>query len=188
MIHSISGTVVEKLEHTVLIKVGNFVLQILCDSETLKRIEPGQPVQLYTYLQLNQDELVLYGFLTLERLRIFRKILKVSKIGPRTALRIVSTVEPEELVWLIKKGEVAKLASLPGIGRKTAERLIAELKDEDFQIEADFSSEVFDAIEALSALGFSRQESKQVVLSVYKKGMDVEEVIKESLKLLSRKS
>ncbi len=187
MIHSISGTVVDKLGQSLLLKVGSFVLQILCDTQTLEIVEPGQLTQLYTHVQLNQDELVVYGFLSLEKLKIFRKIMKVSKIGPKTALRIVSVVEPEEFVWLVKNAEIAKLSALPGIGRKTAERLVAELKDEDFQIEADFSSEMFDAIEALVMLGFSRQEAKQAVLSAFKKDMSVEELVKQALKMFSRK-
>ncbi|AEH52004.1 Holliday junction branch migration protein RuvA [Pseudothermotoga thermarum] len=187
MIYSVSGTVVEKFDQNLLLKVGNFVLQVFCDFETFEKVSVGQLVQLYTYLQLNQDEVNLYGFLDLQKLKVFRKIMKVSKMGPKTALKILSVVQPREFVWLVKKGEINKLSALPGIGKKTAERLVAELKDEDFEIEADFSPEIFDAVEALVALGFSREEARQAVLSVFNKDMDVEQLIKESLKILSRK-
>lgn len=187
LLAAIKGKVYAKESGSLLLQVENFVIRVLCDSQTLERSTVGDEIELHTHLEFNQNEVVLYGFSRKEKLHIFEKILKVSKIGPKTALKIVGSVEPEEFVHLVINENVEKLSQIQGIGKKTAERLIAELKDEHFEIQTTYSSELFDAIEALVALGFSKTESTDVVKSVYTGKMSTEQIVKEALKKLSKK-
>lgn len=183
----VKGTVHSKNGSSVILEINGFLIKILCDIETLEKARIGQTVQLHTHLEFSQEGITIYGFLSKERLYVFEKILKVSKIGPKTALRIVSTSEPEELVHLIISKDVEKLSRFPGIGKKTAERLIAELKDEEFEIKSDYSKELSDAIDALVALGFGKIESREAAKSVYHSSKKAEQIVKEALKILSKK-
>ncbi|HEY8543289.1 MAG TPA: Holliday junction branch migration protein RuvA [Pseudothermotoga sp.] len=187
LLAAVKGQVYDKELGSLLLKVGNFILRILCDNSTIEKSFPGDEIELYTHLEFNQNEFILYGFSTKEKLYVFEKILKVSKIGPKTALRIVGSLEPEEFVYLVTSQNVDKLSQIQGIGRKTAERLVAELKDENFDIKSTYSSELFDAVEALMALGFSKIESMDAARSVYKDKMNTEQIVKEALKKLSKR-
>ncbi len=187
LVVAVNGQVYAKESGSLLLKVGNFVIRILCDNQSVEKCSVGDEIELHTHLEFNQNEIVLYGFLSKEKLHVFEKILKVSKIGPKTALKILGIVEPEELVHLIVNANVEKLSHIQGIGKKTAERLIAELKDEHFELESTYSSELFDAVEALVALGFSRSESLESARSVYKNKMSTEQIVKEALKKLSKR-
>ncbi len=187
LLAAVKGRVYDKEPGGLLLKVGDFILRILCDSSTIEKTFPGDEIELHTHLEFNQNEFILYGFSTKEKLYVFEKILKVSKIGPKTALRIVGSLEPEEFVHLVTSQNVDKLSQIQGVGKKTAERLVAELKDESFDIQAKYSAELFDAIEALVALGFSRAESIDVARAVYSGKMSTEQIVKEALKRLSKK-
>lgn len=187
LLAAIKGQICAKESNGLLLQIGNFVIRVLCDTSTIEKSVLGNEIELYTHLEFNQNEVVLYGFSTKEKLIVFEKILKVSKIGPKTALRIVGSLEPEEFVYLVINQNVEKLSQIQGIGRKTAERLVAELKDEDFEIKGTYSSELFDAVEALVALGFSKNESMDVARSVYTDKMGTEQIVKEALKKLSKR-
>lgn len=187
LIFAVKGTVRYKEASTLLIELQNIIIRVWCDSESIERSSIGQQIELFTHLELNQNEAVLYGFSRREKLHIFEKILKVSKIGPKTALKIVGSVEPEEFVHLVVNKDVERLGQLPGIGKKTAERLIAELKDEQFEVDSKYSTQLFDAIEALVALGFGRTESSEVARSVFDDSMNTEQIVKEALKKLTKR-
>ncbi|MGJ8455335.1 Holliday junction branch migration protein RuvA [Pseudothermotoga sp. U03pept] len=187
LVYAVKGTVRYKEASTLLIELQNITIRVWCDSESIERSSIGQQVELFTHLELNQSEVVLYGFSRKEKLHIFEKILKVSKIGPKTALKIVGSVEPEEFVHLIINKDVERLGQLPGIGKKTAERLIAELKDEQFEVDSEYSTQLFDAIEALVALGFGRTESSEAARSVFKNSMSTEQIVKEALRKLTKR-
>jgi len=173
--------------NVVLLRVTDFVFQIHCDSKTVQSLKAGERVRLHTHLEFNQDGFTLYGFLDEEKLEVFEKITKVSKVGHRTALKILSSVEPDEFVYMIKSGDIERLSQVPGIGRKTAERLVSELKDEEFSITFTMNKEYLDAVEALTVLGFSRSEARDAVRRVFKPNMNAEQIVKEALRLLSKK-
>lgn len=185
---AVRGRVHAKESNSLLLQIGDFIIRVLCDISTTEKAILGNEIELHTHLELNQNEVVLYGFSTKEKLLVFEKILKVSKIGPRTALKIVGSLEPEEFVYLIISQNVERLSQVQGIGRKTAERLVAELKDEDFEIKSTYSSELFEAVEVLVALGFSKSESVDVARSVHKERMSTEQIVKEALKKLSKRA
>lgn len=173
--------------NVVLLRVTDFVFQIHCDSKTVQSLKAGERVRLHTHLEFNQDGFTLYGFLDEEKLEVFEKITRVSKVGHRTALKILSSVEPDEFVYMIKSGDIERLSQVPGIGRKTAERLVSELKDEEFSITFTMNREYLDAVEALTVLGFSRSEARDAVRRVFKPNMNAEQIVKEALRLLSKK-
>lgn len=187
LIFAVKGTVRYKEANTLLIELQNIIIRVWCDSESVEKSSIGQQIELFTHLELNQNEIVLYGFSRKEKLHVFEKILKVSKIGPKTALKIVGSVEPEEFVHLVVNKDVERLGQLPGIGKKTAERLIAELKDEQFEVDSRYSVQLFDAIEALVALGFGRIESSEAARSVFNDSMNTEQIVKEALRKLTNR-
>lgn len=170
-----------------MLRVSDFVFEILCDKKTVESLKVGEKVKLHTHLEFNQDGFTLYGFLDEEKVEIFEKITKVSKVGHKTALKILSAVEPDEFVYMVKSADVERLSQVPGIGRKTAERLISELKDEEFSITFKMDREYLDAVEALTVLGFSRSQAREAVRMVFKPNMNAEQIVKEALKLLSKK-
>lgn len=169
------------------VDMGSFVLQIRCDRETIESLSKDEDVELHTHLVFNQDGVAIYGFLKESKLRFFEKIMKVSKIGPRTALRIISSTEAGMIARLIKDQDADRLARIPGIGKKTAERLIMELKDEDLGDISQYTPFLTDAVEALVSLGFSRGESNSAVRSVYQQGMGISDIVREALAKLGRK-
>ncbi len=176
-----------KNDGMVFLRVADFVLKVHCDKKAVESLKVGEKVKLYTHLEFNQDGFILYGFPNEEKLEIFEKLTKVSKVGHKTALKILSCVEADELIYMIKSGDVDRLSRIPGVGRKTAERLVSELKDEEFSVMIVMDREYLDAIEALTVLGFPKSDSREAVRKVFKPGMAAEQIVKEALKLLSKK-
>ena len=158
----------------------------------------GEKVKILTYLNVKEDLLQLFGFASKEEKGLFLHLLSVSGIGPKSALNILSSFDIKRLVVAITKGDVDLLKSAPGIGRKTAERVIVELKEKiakAYSLEASGglpgsvqeTPSVKDAVSALMALGYSAKEAKE---AVNRTGLDlgsasIEEIIKRSLKGLS---
>ncbi|SFP92962.1 Holliday junction DNA helicase subunit RuvA [Lachnospiraceae bacterium XBB1006] len=159
----------------------------------------GNEVKLYTYLNVREDALLLYGFLTKDDKRIFQTLLGVSGIGPKGALSILSAMSSDELKFAILSGDDKQIAKAPGIGKKMAQKLIIELKDkldlaetlassvEHAQVEdAATKSAKSDAISALVALGYSATESMRAVSDcAITSDMDVEAILKQALKKLA---
>lgn len=159
----------------------------------------GEEVKIHTYLYVREDAMVLYGFWTEDDLFVFKLLLTVSGIGPKGALAILSAVTPNELRFAVVTNDDKTIAKAPGIGKKTAQKLILDLKDKlkvkDFAkatemeisqanipVQMDIASE---AIAALAALGYSQSEATKVVYSI--KGCEtVEELLKASLKALAK--
>jgi Holliday junction DNA helicase RuvA len=157
----------------------------------------GQKVKIYTYFHVKEDSQALYGFLSKPERHVFKNLLSVSGVGPKTALSLLSSNPVDQLVVAITKGSVEILSAAPGIGKKTAERVIVELKEKlskEFGIKPSEMAKgmpgeepmLQDAISALMTLGYSPREARQAIL---KAGIDVnekvgiEEVIKRALKV-----
>lgn len=113
----------------VIINVSGVGYELLCSRNTLDRIGKGEVVRLYTHFQLSQDAVVLYGFVTQEERAMFRQLITVSKIGPRTALSALSVLTPSDITSAIVTENAAAFEGVPGIGKKTAARLLLELKE-----------------------------------------------------------
>ena len=178
--------------------VGFEILMPLSDIEKLPA--PGSMVRIYTYLNVREEELSLFGFLTRDEKDLFTRLITVSGIGPKGALGILSVMSPPDLRFAILAGDAKAIAKAPGIGQKTAQRLIIELKDkvslddglaslaEDFtegRAPEDQSARS-EAAAALTVLGYSSSEALQALNGVETEGRSVEDILKDALKKLGR--
>ncbi len=188
-------------EGNIIIDVNGIGFEVNVTAEVLGRIEhnAGEETELYTYMQVKEDGMSLFGFTSLEEISVFKKIIGVSGIGPKGAMSILSTMSREQLILAVIEENSDIIAKAPGIGKKTAAKLVLELKDK-FKLEdalssgASFkttdvvqaqndSSIVKDAIAALVALGYSAAESTKAVRSVeLTEGMTVDTLLSMSLK------
>jgi len=191
MIGRITGTLLEKTPPVVCIDVGGVGYEIDVPMSTLYDLpDTGGRVTLYTHLAVREDAHTLYGFLSSKERTAFRALIKVTGIGARTALAVLSGMTVDELGSAITQQETARLTRVPGIGKKTAERLLLELRG---KLGADLpaspgtvaSSGRDDILNALISLGYSASES-QAALKKVPEGVDVAEGIRAALKLLSR--
>jgi Holliday junction DNA helicase RuvA len=153
----------------------------------------GEEIHLYTHLVVREDAHLLFGFASERERRLFRTLLRVNGIGARMALTILSGIEPDMLVQCIAAGDADRLVRLPGIGRKTAERLIVEMRDRLKNWEAASGADrdrrpakpanaADEAVSALIALGYKPQEASRFVHAVATEAMGSEEIIREALK------
>lgn len=199
MIAFVKGQIEDISEENVVVDVGNIGINIKISARTSSLIPGiGRQVKLFTYTLVREDALQLYGFLTQDDLFIFRKLITVNGIGPKGGLAILSVMSADELRFAILSGDAAAIARAPGVGKKTAERVILDLKDkislEDTLIhkETQISGEDVlstgdkarnEAVEALIALGYSSSDALRAVKSVEGgESMDVEKLLKLALK------
>ena len=197
MIYQVSGNLIAKHKDFVVIDVSGIGFKITSTTNTINTIKLEQKILLHTYLHVREDALDLYGFhSTLER-EVFLLLIGISGIGPKLAITILSGILPDELKDKIISGDIASLTSIPGVGAKTAKRIIVELKDKFTKIEEGslgfsdkLNSKLYDdALNALLSLGYSSQQSKQV-LDHIANGQDdnkqnIETIIKTALKRLN---
>ena len=153
----------------------------------------GESVTLHIHTRVREDELKLFGFLTEEEQTIFEKLITINKVGPKLALGILSGMSPKNLLTAIMNNDAARLSTIPGVGKKTAERLTLEMKDKlsdlTFEMEQQLDSEApegfyEDALSALVNLGYKKPQAEKSLKSAYNKigkGSSLEELIKESL-------
>ena len=197
MIYQVSGNLIAKHKDFVVIEVSGIGYAIKSTTNTINTIKLEQKILLHTYLNVREDALDLYGFhSTLER-EVFLLLIGISGIGPKLAITILSGILPDELKDKIISGDIASLTSIPGVGAKTAKRIIVELKDKFTKIEEGslgfsdkLNSKLYDdTLNALLSLGYSSQQSKQV-LDHIANGKDdnkrnIETIIKAALKRLN---
>ena len=146
----------------------------------------GEPVSLYTHLVVREDAHTLYGFATLEERSAFRQLIRISGIGARTALAVLSGLSVADLARAVRLQEAARLTRVPGIGKKTAERLLLELKGKLAEVTATAAGQqASDVVNALVALGYSEKEALAAVKGV-PCGVPVAEAIRAALKALAR--
>ena len=161
----------------------------------------GDQVCVYTYHYVREDMIALYGFPEPEDQDMFELLLTVSGIGPKIAMAVVETLRPSELAMAVLSGDVKKISSAKGLGKKSAERIVLELKDKlkSFEVsdvagEADMTdaipssgkSEIEDCISALVVLGYPASEAGKVAFKVYEEGKSVEKMIREALQKLAK--
>lgn len=200
MIAFIKGKLSEIEEDKVVIETGGMGYGIFVSGATMSKLpSEGREVKLYTYLNVKEDAMQLYGFLTKEELRVFKLIIGVSGIGPKGGLGILSQLSPNDLRFAVASKDVKAISAAPGIGKKTAEKLILELKDklsieevlnraegDNSEIQGTIEHEVqSDAVQALTALGYGSTEALKAVKQVVAdEGTSVEEILKKALKYL----
>jgi len=153
----------------------------------------GERVTLYTHLVVREDAHLLYGFVREAQRRLFRELLKVNGVGPRVALAVLSGLSDDEFSRCVAEEDIARLTKVPGIGRKTAERLVIEMRDKlpkDIPMPASTTTAgpvapgdpVSEAVSALVALGYKPNEASRAVRSASTKGLSAEEIIRQALK------
>ena len=190
MISRICGVLIEKSPPTLVVEVGGIAYEIEAPMSTIYDLpDTGQQVTLYTHLLVREDAHLLYGFGNPGEKITFRQLLKVNGIGAKIALAILSALSLVELRSLVASEDAARLTKVPGIGRKTAERLILELRDklakpDGSVMSAAKPSLVDDAISALVSLGYSERDARVSVLKV-KEGLTLPEMIRQTLQLIS---
>jgi len=188
-------------EESIIIDVQNIGYRILLSQASISSLPSiGEEVQIYTYTSVREDAIWLYGFLSYQDLEIFKKCITVSGIGPKGGMAILSVMNADALRYAIVSGDAKAIAKAPGIGQKTAQRLILELKDKisleeslvnndtgtaSVQALLNESSNIGEAVEALVALGYASSEALKAVKSVPDYNtLDVETLLKAALKNL----
>jgi len=171
MIASLEGTLVYNDMNSVIVNVGGIGFQLNISKYTLNQLENiGSTVSLYTHLHLRTDNVAMYGFASREELVLFKDLISVSGIGPKVALAMLSTLNPEQLVMAITSGNTELIVQVPGIGKKVANRLIVELKaklqKEWGETSLQFKPANAEAVAALTSLGYSLREATQAISSL----------------------
>ena len=192
MISRLTGKLVEKTPPQIVIDVNGVGYEANVSMQTFYNLPPlGETVQVFTQLVVREDAHLLFGFATAEERKTFRQLIKVSGIGAKTALGILSAMTADELAQAVAEEDVKRLSSAPGIGKKTAERMVLELRgklithtvtDGLFAAPSE-NDETNDIVSTLLALGYSEREAKAAVKGI-PKGTDVGEGVRLALKNL----
>ncbi|HGO9169338.1 TPA: Holliday junction branch migration protein RuvA [Neisseria meningitidis] len=192
MISRLTGKLVEKNPPQIVIDVNGVSYEADVSMQTFYNLPPvGESVQLFTQLIIREDAHLLFGFATAEERKTFRQLIKVGGIGAKTALGILSAMTADELARAVAEEDVKRLSSAPGIGKKTAERMVLELRGklvahtvtDGLFAAAPAADETEDIVSTLLALGYSEREAKAAVKGV-PEGTDVGEGVRLALKNL----
>jgi Holliday junction DNA helicase RuvA len=193
MIARLSGTVLEKHPMRVVIDVGGVGYDVHVPLSSFAAVgDPGATLTLRVHTHVREDALLLYGFASALEQFVFERLIAVSGIGPKLALSVLSGLAPEELVQAIASADVARLTSIPGIGKKTAERIVLELKDKLSAVATGTAMSAAepreDLVSALLNLGYHRPLAEKAVDRALHDGPDrgFEPLLRAALKVLSR--
>lgn len=192
MLYSLSGKLASKSDHFVVVETGGLGLKVVASARTIAALpKPGEAVKMFSYLYVREDALDLYGFLNEKELIFFEMLISVSGVGPKSALAILDITSLDELAAAIKEGRPDLLTRASGIGRKTAERVIVELKTKVQSAKSGLVVEKMetdaDLVEALTGLGYRREEARTALGKVDQKLRGMEERLKAALAILSKK-
>ncbi|MBW1972824.1 MAG: Holliday junction branch migration protein RuvA [Deltaproteobacteria bacterium] len=201
MIARIEGKLIEKSPESIIVDVMGIGYEIFVSLSTYYNLpDVENKVILYIFTQVREDFIHFYGFLTKEEKEVFKKLITVSGIGPKVAINLLSGISPQEFTDAVINQDVARIMAIPGIGKKTAERIIIELKDKKWEIPWESSSEALlltnknkaiikDMISALKNLGYKKRDIEFVIAKLSKKldeNVTLETLLKEALSLLSK--
>ena len=196
MIGRLQGTILEKQPPSILIDVQGVGYELEASMSTFYQLpDCGENITLHTHLVVREDAQLLYGFYSLSERQMFRNLIKISGVGPKLALTILSGMSAEGFSRCIMDGDSKALTRLPGVGKKTAERLVIELKD---RLEKDDSTKlsgstgttasierqanpVNDAVSALISLGYKAQQASQMIRDIDVEAKSTEEIIRAAL-------
>lgn len=187
MITSIEGRVLSRLQDSVVIGLGGLGVRVFAPADLLATVRPGDELFLHTYFLVREQELALYGFATEQDLALFQLLLGVSGIGPKSGLSILSAMPADALRLAIGQEQPGVLARIPGVGKKTAEKIVLELKDKVTAVEgipselAALSAADAEVIDALTGLGYSIVEAQRAVQMLPREIKDVEERLRLAL-------
>jgi Holliday junction DNA helicase RuvA len=198
MIAHLSGKLTYKSPVTIIIDVNGVGYQVFIPLSTFYALpELESKISLGIHTHMREEALKLFGFYTIDEKKIFEKLITVNKVGPKLALTILSGMPPADILSTIDSNDIVKFSTIPGIGRKTAERLILEMRDKLDGLSLDFVAKkgpgpekgLFDdALSALVNLGYKKSQAEQTLKKVYAEKVgdtSIENLIKDSLNLLS---
>lgn len=201
MIGYIKGEVAEIGADYLIIENNGIGYKLNSSSNTIAQVQPGEEIKIFTKMIVREDDISLCGFFSKDEENMFNLLTSVSKIGTKVGMSILSFATPSELNRYIVTNDTVALSKAPGVGKKTAERIVLELKDkvkklafEDdtpvsvSEIRQPESSEEDGAVEGLMQLGYSKAEAQEAVLFVKQPGMQVEDIIKKSLEYIMKTS
>lgn len=196
----IKGILAYKGNDFIIVETGGIGYRVTVPGTALETLkQSGSEIKVYTYLHIREDAWALYGFLSEEELKMFEQLLKVSGVGPKAAMSLVSHIQPSRFGLAVLTDDADAFVKAPGIGRKTALRIILELKDKlkkdqgnelkNLTIGTDSEekpgSKIQEAVSALMMLGYSSQEANRAVSSVYNDEKSLETIVRDALKGLA---
>ncbi len=194
----IKGILEEKMSNYVVVETAGIGYKIFMSKNAILKIgELGDNVKIYTHYHVREDEISLYGFLTGDELKLFELLISVSGVGAKSAIAMLSNVTPSEFIMCVVKNDITRLTKLPGIGQKSAQRIVLELKDklktEQETVKAEETENVIqvtdsieEAISALQILGYNKKEIEKALQKFDYQSMTIEEIIRNGLKFLSK--
>ena len=194
----IKGSLEQKSNNYVVIDVGGIGYKIFMATKPIEALgEIGEIVKVHTHYYVREDNISLYGFNTNEELRMFELLLQVSGIGAKSAIAMLSEISPSSFALAVISDDISQLVKIPGIGKKTAARIVLELKDklkteetitktEEVKLSITNEEETSEAIAALQVLGYTKREIEKALKNVDTKNLQLEEIIKQGLKNLAR--
>ena len=190
MISYLKGTVLTKKPKYLILLVNNVGYQIFANEKTLSELKEGAEANLYIHHQQKEDAQDLYGFLTLPELELFKNLVSISGVGPKSAINVLVAATVEDIIHAILSEDAELLKSVSGIGTKTAERIVIELKSKIGKLSQEATgvkatSGDSEVIEALLGLGYSRKEVIDAIRQLPKEVTDTSEKIKGVLKLMA---
>jgi Holliday junction DNA helicase RuvA len=199
MIAFLRGRVIDKQPNRLIVDVQGVGYDVHVPLSTFYEAgDPGADITLRVHTHVREDALQLYGFLTMLEQQVFQRLIGISGIGPRLAISVLSGIDPRELVSAVRRGDVARLTAIPGIGKKTAERIVLELKDRLKQFDTGPAADTMaaapadrlrdDLVSALVNLGYHRPQAEKSVASALSSDPDVafDQALRRVLKDLIR--
>jgi Holliday junction DNA helicase RuvA len=203
MLSYIKGVIKNKYTDHIIVEVNNIGYRVFTSLNTIQTAQSSdvaeKDIKVFTYLHIREDSIKIYGFLTSEELKMFELLIRVTGIGPKIAISLMSVVSPSKFSLAVITDDIKTLTKAPGIGNKMAQRIILELKDkikkeqreytklssdEETSLLDDKANKAKEAIAALTVLGYTPLEAGKVVSKVYSEELDIETIIKNSLKEL----
>ncbi|MBI3627792.1 MAG: Holliday junction branch migration protein RuvA [Candidatus Sungbacteria bacterium] len=190
MIASLSGILASRAEKSAVIEVGGVGYRVFLTAEDLAKLpEIGASLHIYTHQHVREDALELYGFMQASKLEVFEMLISISGIGPRSAINILGVAPLDQLRRAIAAGDVSYMTKVSGIGRKTAEKIILELKDKMAGRGVEVSSHPLlrdeaDALDALISLGYSRDEARNALGAIHDDSLPLDKRVSAALKKL----
>lgn len=212
MLAYIKGTLEMKMTGYIVIDVGGLGYKVFMSEAGIEKVgNIGESIKVHTYYRVREDDISIYGFNTLEELKMFELLIGVSGVGAKTALTMLAVCTPSEFALAVISEDVKALTGIPGIGAKSAQRIILELKDkitkeqqiqsinekvnsqskteekeDKLQVAIENNAKVAEAMAALQVLGYNKKEIEKVFAKLDKKELSTEELIKKGLNLLGK--
>lgn len=197
MFSYIKGKLVVKSINYVVVDVGGVGFKIFMSGPSISKLNENEEAKIYTHMQVKEDDISLYGFISNEELRMFELLISVSGVGAKSAITMLSNIAPSSFALAIISNDTSQLVKIPGIGAKTVARIILELKDKlkkEEEIAAKVNgvkelivedNKIQEAISALQVLGYQKKEIEKAFEKIDKEGLTVEDLIRKGLAILS---